>query len=160
GGYPYVFCGQLQSDVGYGSGCAVMERVVLTAAHVVFDDVALTPVPGVNWFFQRHAGVYEPPPKPARGWGMLSGYAAPRTNDASPGISSVASKNRDVAALYFLSTAAGGGFSGYLVSHTGAGEWLFNSSQQTLVGYPVEVVLEPTRGQMHATPIRALTWTQ
>ena len=164
GGYPYVFCGQLQSDVGYGSGCAVKERVVLTAAHVVFDDVELVPVTGVNWFFQRHAGVYEPPPKAARGWCILSGYAAAKTNDPSPGISSVASKNRDVAALYFLSAAAGdaliGGFSGYLVSRAPVGEWLFNASQEMLVGYPVEGVPELNRGRMHATPIRTLTWNQ
>jgi len=158
-GYPYVFCGQLQSDLGYGSGCAVKERIVLTAAHVVFDAEAMSCAPGVNWFFQRQVGVYEPPPQVARGACVLSGYADRRNADPTPGISSPATKDRDIAVVYFLSAAAGHGFSGYLVSHT-PGEWLFNSSQETLVGYPVEVVAEPNRGRMHATPIARLSWNQ
>ena len=62
--------------------------VVLTAAHVVFDDRALTylPASGVKWFFQRHAGVYEPAPQTPRGWVVLGGYAAQRTADATPGV--------------------------------------------------------------------------
>jgi hypothetical protein len=35
---PYAFNGQLQTANGFGSGVAVREKVVLTAAHVVFDD--------------------------------------------------------------------------------------------------------------------------
>jgi len=156
-GLPNVFNGQLVSDTGYGSGCVVKRRVVLTAAHVVFDDAALSYVPNVKWFFERHAAnsgatePYEPPAQAPRGWYAFSGYSAARTNDNSPGVSSLASQNLDVAALYFSADAGRGGQSGYLVSQAGTNEWLQSGFQKTLVGYPVEVVPEVDRGRMHAT---------
>ena len=146
---PYTFLGQILSDAGWGSGWVAKERVVLTAAHVVYDDVQFSflPVGSVKWFFQRHAGTYEPAPKLPRGWVVLSGYADRRVADATPGFSSVASQNRDVAALYFYEPAGRrsaadvpGGYGGYLVSRPGESgqEWLFNSNFKTLAGYPVE----------------------
>jgi len=98
--------------------------VVLTAAHVVFDDSTLSYVARVRWFFQREKGEFEPPAQTPRGWYVFSGYAAARTNDNTPGVSSPASQNLDVAALYFLEDAGRGGQSGYLVSEPGATEWL------------------------------------
>ena len=148
---PYPWCGQLLSDVGYGSGCVVKKRVVLSAGHVVFDDANLSFVSGVNWFFQRHQGIYEPPPQVPRGWYVFGGYAAARTNDNSPGVSSPTSQNLDLAALYFLEDAGRGGFSGYLVSNPAGVEWLQASAQKALIGYPVEIVPENNRGRMHAT---------
>ena len=40
--YPFGFNGQLETDVGYGSGVAVQTNVVLTAAHMVFNDQTLS----------------------------------------------------------------------------------------------------------------------
>lgn len=148
---PYPWTGQLLSDSGYGSGVVAKRRVVLTAAHVVFDDSTLSYVTRVRWFFQRHKGEFEPPAQTPRGWYAFSGYAAARTNDNSPGVSSPTSQNLDVAALYFLEDAGRGGQSGYLVSEPGGTEWLQASALKTLVGYPVEVVNEINRGRMHAT---------
>ena len=54
--YPFGFNGQLQSDVGYGSGVAVQTNVVLTAAHMVFNDQTLSYVSQVYWYFQEEAG--------------------------------------------------------------------------------------------------------
>ena len=68
--YPFGYCGQLQSDVGYGSGAAVSTNVVLTVAHLVFDDQTLSYVSQVYWFIQEEAGISEPPPQAARGVGM------------------------------------------------------------------------------------------
>jgi len=150
-GLPYVYCGQLLTEVGYGSGCAVKPRVVLTAAHVVFNDANLAYVPSAQWFFQRYAGTYEPSAQAPRGWYIFDGYAAARTNDNSPGVSSPLSQNLDVAALYFLADAARGGASGYLVSDPGSTEWLQATALKTLVGYPVEVVSDLNRGKLHAT---------
>ncbi len=150
-GLPYAYNGQLWSEAGYGSGAVVKRRVVLTAGHLVFNDATLSYVPGVKWFFQRQKGEYEPPAQTARGWYVFSGYAAARTNDASPGVSSPASQNLDVAALYFLEDAGRGGQSGYLVSEPGGTEWLQASALKMLVGYPVETVSELNRGRMHAT---------
>jgi hypothetical protein len=140
--YPYGFNGQLESDVGYGSGVAVQTNVVLTAAHLVFNDQTLSYVSQAYWFYQEEAGVFEPDPLPARGWYVLSGYAAQRTNDLAGGLapdeSSPQSRNLDVAALYFLSPVANGGYGGYLPSDAVPNEWLSSTANKMLVGYPVD----------------------
>src|SRR5262249_38746743 len=76
--YPFGFNGQLQSEVGYGSGVAVDANVVLTAAHVVFNDQTLTYASDVWWFLRKNPGIINPPPLQARGAYVLSGYAAQR----------------------------------------------------------------------------------
>jgi hypothetical protein len=141
---PYAYCGQLLTAAGYGSGTVVKERVVLTAAHVVFNDASLSYVDGARWFFQRQAGVYEPPSQEPRGWYVFGGYATQRTNDMSPGVSTLESRSRDVAALYFLETATSanlpgrGCYSGFLVSTPGQ-EWLtMTARHKLLTGYPLE----------------------
>jgi sugar lactone lactonase YvrE len=139
--FPFGFNGQLQTDVGYGSGVAVETNTVLTAAHLVFNDQTLSYVGQAYWYFQREAGLSEPEPLPARGWYILSGYAAQRTNDLTtyaPDTSTPQSRNFDVAALYFLSPAAGGGFGGYLPSDASPNPWLTGSSLKMLAGYPVD----------------------
>ncbi len=142
--YPYGFNGQLQSDVGYGSGVAVQTNVVLTAAHLVFNDQTLSYVNAAYWYFQQEAGVFSPEPQMARGWYVLSGYAAQRTNDLLGGLgpdqSSPQSRNLDVAALYFPKPVAGpgGGYGGYLPSDAVPNSWLTSTSQKMLVGYPVD----------------------
>ncbi len=142
--YPFGFNGQLESDVGYGSGVAVQTNVVLTAAHLVFNDETLSYVSQVYWYFQQEIGVFQPEPMAARGWYVLSGYAAQRTNDMLGGLgpdqSSPQSRNLDVAALYFLSPVAGpgGGYGGYLPSDAAPNSWLTSTSLKMLVGYPVD----------------------
>ncbi len=140
---PFGFNGQLQSDTGNGSGVAVQTNVVLTAAHVVFNDQTLSYVSQTFWYFQRTAGVSDPPPQAARGYYLLSGYAAQRTNDLqsglyAPGQSTPQSRNLDVAALYFLAPVAGGGHGGYLPSDQTPNAWLSGASLKMLVGYPVD----------------------
>ncbi|HEY1662175.1 MAG TPA: choice-of-anchor Q domain-containing protein [Verrucomicrobiae bacterium] len=140
--YPFGFNGQLQSDVGYGSGVAVQPNVVLTAAHMVFNDQTLGYVSQVFWYFQQESGMSALQPQAARGWYVLSGYASQRTNDLKGGLgvdqSSPQSRNLDVAALYFLSPAAGGGYSGYLPADASPNPWLTGNSLKMLVGYPVD----------------------
>ncbi|HEY1661740.1 MAG TPA: SBBP repeat-containing protein [Verrucomicrobiae bacterium] len=141
--YPFGFNGQLQSDVGYGSGVAVQTNVVLTAAHMVFNDQTLSYVSQVYWYFRQETGVSSPEPQAARGWYVLSGYAAQRTNDLQSGLvgpnqSTPQSRNLDVAALYFLLPVAGGGYGGYLPSDQSPNPWLTGSSLKMLVGYPVD----------------------
>jgi hypothetical protein len=148
---PYAFVGQVQSEIGYGSGTVVREKVVLTAAHVVFDDASLTFATEARWFFQRHKGDYEPQPQAARGWYVFSGYAAQRQSENTPGLSSPSSQNLDVAALYFLAPAGRGGSTGYLVSDAGGTEWLQVSTEKILVGYPVDGISDNNVGRMHAT---------
>jgi hypothetical protein len=155
GGAPYAYNGQLLTDVGYGSGCVVQPQVVLTAGHLVFNDLTLSYVNNVFWFFQEYAGIYNPPAQTPRGWYIFGGYAAARTNDLAhgdnPGEESSASQNDDVAALYFLSSAGRGGSSGYLVSATTGTEWLQAATLKTLVGYPVNDISANNVGTMYAT---------
>jgi sugar lactone lactonase YvrE len=156
-GLPYVYNGQLLTDVGSGSGCVVQPRVVLTGGHMVFSDLTLSFVENVYWFFQEYAGTYDPPAQTPAGWYIFNGYASARSNDLangiSPGVESPVSENLDVATLYFLSDAGRGGSSGYLVSGSNTTEWLQATALKTLVGYPAigngNNTVNP--GQMYAT---------
>ena len=139
---PFGFNGQLVSDVGYGSGVAVQTNVVLTAAHLVFNDQTLSYASQATWFFQEETGVFAPDPMQARGWYVLSGYAAQRISDVQGGLgqyqSTPASRNLDVAALYFTSAVAGGGYAECLFSDATINPWLTSTNEKMLVGYPVD----------------------
>ena len=116
----------------------VKPRVVLTAGHMVFNDRTLTFMTNVYWFPRRYAGQFEPRPVQPRGWYVFAGYDAQRAVDDSPGVSSPAAQQLDVAALYFYQDAvAGGGQSGYLVSDAGK-NWLTGSEAKRLTGYPLD----------------------
>jgi hypothetical protein len=140
--YPFGFNGQLLSDQGYGSGVAVLDHVVLTAAHLVFEDETLSYVSRAHWFFQQETGIFSPLPQGARAFFVLSGYAAQRAfdraNGIAPGQSTPQSRNLDVAALWFESSVAGGGWGGYLDSDTVPNQWLTGNALKMLVGYPVD----------------------
>jgi sugar lactone lactonase YvrE len=139
--YPFGFNGQLETDVGYGSGVAVQANVVLTAAHLVFNDQNLSYVSQAYWYFQEETGVFQPQPIAARGWYVLSGYAAQRTIDMEvypPGYYTPQAANLDVAAMYFLQYVAGGGYGGYLPSDASPNTWLTSTAEKMLVGYPVD----------------------
>jgi len=161
---PYAFVGQIRSDVGSATGFVVEDRVVATAGHVVFDDGTFSYVTGLQWLFQREAGTYEPVPQVPRGFYVFDGYAAQREAENTPGVSSPASQNLDVAALYFLAEAGGGGASGYLASDAFTNEFLLPLNQSTptvtLVGYPVDGIAANQQGQMFATPATTATFTQ
>jgi hypothetical protein len=162
--FPYGFNGELQTDVGYGSGVVVRQNIVLTAGHMVFNDETLSYVSQAYWSFEQEGGNFGPDPLSARGWYVLSGYAAQRISDIgngyAPDESSLASQNLDVAALYFLKPAGRGGYGGYLASDTVPNQWLTSLQLKTLVGYPVDgSVFGQTvqAGQMYYTsPVSSL----
>ncbi|HEX3800918.1 MAG TPA: hypothetical protein VH413_19655 [Verrucomicrobiae bacterium] len=141
--FPFAFDGQLQTDVGFGSGVVVQTNVVLTAAHLLFDDETQSYASGAYFFLQKELPTYVPSAEIARGWYLLSGYATQRTNDLNsglfgPDVSSPDSRNLDVAAIYFQTAVAGGGFGGYLPSDAVPNQWLSGNSEKMLVGYPVD----------------------
>ena len=136
-GEPHAFSGQLLGEGGYGSGTVVKKRVVLTAAHLVFNDRVLSFVTNVYWFHRRYAGEYEPRPQQPRGWYVFGGYDAQRAVERTPGVSSPVSQQLDTAALFFYEDAGGGGQSGYLASDTGT-NWLTGSADKLLTGYPLD----------------------
>jgi len=154
-GVPYAVCGQLFTDVGYGSGFVVKPHTVLTAGHVLFDPVELSfvGVDAVSWLLQRQAGEHEPLPLTPRGWYVLEGYAAARSNDFRNGLnsnqSSDKSQQRDVAALFFTQVAGAGGYGGFLTSDTNTHVWLTDPTFKMLLGYPIEGVPPTNMGKMH-----------
>jgi hypothetical protein len=170
---PYLYNGLIETEDGFGSGVVVKERVVLTAAHVLFDDTLLSYAKRVKWFLQKHKGDYEPVGQVPRGWYIFDGYAAQRTYDlgagGSPGISTRDSQNFDAAAMYFVEITAPnpdpnlpgrGGYGGCLASDLAINEWLTSSRLKMLVGYPLEGIAETNQGKMHATTPTNLRFTK
>jgi hypothetical protein len=82
---PYPMAGQLKTPMGYGSGIAVRQRVVLTAAHVLFDESTgqMVPPESIEWYVERHAGDagYEPIPVKAVGYYVNENYLAARNTE-------------------------------------------------------------------------------
>ena len=140
---PFGFNGQLQTDIGYGSGVAAGTNVVLTAAHLVFNDQTLSYVSSAYWFFRQDPSILDPTPQAARGWYLLSGYAEQRTNDLQSGYSPDESTRRPRGTwtwrrFIFPLPVAGGGSGGYLPSDNVPNTWLSGSASKMLVGYPVD----------------------
>ncbi len=160
---PFLFNGQIKVGDGFASGCVVQKHVVLTAAHVLFDDESLSFVTDVKWFFQRQRGQYEPPPQTPRGSYVQEGYSAQRASDGAaqePGISTPASQMLDIATMFFLDPPGRGGSSGYLSSDAAQNEWLTTVRNKQLIGYPIDGVPSNDRGKMHATAVANLTFTR
>jgi hypothetical protein len=149
----FRYNGQLETNLGFSSGFVVQKHVVLTAAHALFDDVQQSYVADgtVKWFFQRYRDRHEPVPQFPRGWYVFTSYAAARTEAGTePGVSTPASQNADVAALFFLEDGRAqqanlpgrGGYGGYLSSNSTDNPWLISSAEKLLVGYPTANVAE------------------
>jgi phosphodiesterase/alkaline phosphatase D-like protein len=149
---PNAFVGQIRGDAGSGTGFVVRPRVVATVGHVVFNDGTLAATTGLQWLFQNDRNVHEPVPVIPRGSYLMTGYAAQRALDNSPGVSSPESQNLDVATMFFLQDVGRGGFSGYLASDTSINEFLVSDSLKTLAGYPVDGTPEADLDRLHATP--------
>ena len=162
--FPYTFDGQIATEAGQGSGFVVKERVVLTAAHVVYDDNKFDFAKQVRWFFQRYKGFHEPKGEKPRGWYVSDSYSSQRKLENTPGVSSPRAKNVDVAALYFTGPAGRGGFGGYLASDADNNEWLVTGASgprlKMLVGYPIDNIADADHGKLHATGVAPINFTQ
>lgn len=170
---PYMFVGQIRSNVGYGSGFLVRPRTVATAAHVIFDDVTLSGITDLQWLFQQDKGIHEPQPMTPRGSYILTGYAARRTLENSPGDFAQESQNLDVGAIYFFEEDAGrGGFTGFLTSGRSPNEFLVPRPSNTnppvtpdpsfamITGYPVSGISPSDQGKMHTTAPKRVVFTK
>ena len=152
---PYLYLGQIETPLGNGTGTVVSDKVVLTAAHVLFDDGAYTYQGNVKWRFQRYAGSYEPSQQIPRGWQIFDGgysaaFASQKRVEATPGISSLRAHDLDIAAMYFLESAGRGGKSGYLVSNeTASNPWLTDAGKNRLLaGYPLDGISTTNQGKL------------
>ncbi|MBL9130730.1 MAG: trypsin-like peptidase domain-containing protein [Verrucomicrobiaceae bacterium] len=158
---PHAFVGQIRSRAGVGSGFVVRPLVVATAAHVVWDDVSESTAQEIEWLFQKHAGEHEPRPLIPRGHYLITGYAAQRHAENTPGTSTPASQTLDVATLYFNEKAGRDGYSGYLASDLpdNSTEYLLAIRDKTLIGYPFDGISPLLQGVMHATPAADIVFT-
>ncbi|MES2661054.1 MAG: leucine-rich repeat protein [Verrucomicrobiota bacterium] len=157
---PYAWVGQFRSDVGAGSGFVVRPGVVATAGHVLFDDGTLSSATNMQWLHRQDHQVHDPVPLNPRGYFLLTGYAAQRAIDDSPGSSTPESQNLDAAAAYFLTDPGNDGFSGYLASDANDNEFLLSTALKTLVGYPVDGIAAPDLNRMHATSPADVAFTR
>lgn len=136
---PYFHLGQVQTPRGFGTAFVVREKVALTAAHVIFDDIGYTWLPDTQFFPQRYRGAvdqHEPPPLVPRGYYHFTDYAAKRIEEGTPGEAGLASRNLDVAALFFVEDDWRLGYGGYLASGADENDWLTGSREKLLAGYP------------------------
>ena len=157
---PFAYTGQFRSDAGAGSGFVVRPGVVATAAHVLFDDGTLSSATNMQWLHRHDQQAHDPVPLIPRGYFLLTGYAAQRAADNSPGSSTPESQNLDAAAAYFLSDPGKGGFSGYLASDSTSNEFLLSTALKTLLGYPVDGTPEANLNRMHHSEPADIAFTQ
>jgi len=157
---PYSWVGQFRSDAGAGSGFVVRPGVVATAGHVMFDDGTLSSATGMQWLHRHDNQVHDPVPLNPRGYFLLTGYAAQRAIDDSPGTSTPQSQNLDAAAAYFLNDPGNGGFSGYLATDADDNEFLLSPALKTLAGYPIDGIPALDINRMHASPLANLAFTR
>lgn len=159
---PFYYLGQVASGGGAGTGFATTKHTVLTAAHLIFDDVTLTWRPDARWKHQRYRDHYEPSPRLARGQLARNDYAAQRQKDRledgiPPGVGTRDSRAHDAAVLYFFKPAARGGSGGYLSSE-GPDQWLASDADKLLAGYALDP--DPDKRQHwwkpHASPLDKL----
>ena len=163
---PYPMVGQLKTPTGYGSGIAVRQRVVLTAAHVLFDETTgqMVPPESIEWFVERHAGDagYEPIPVKAAGYYVNENYLAARNTERQqpgwkPGTVTPLSQQWDVAAVYFNEPIARNGQAGYLLASESPSQWVASGERSQLVGYPFGTGSNGIRtgqpGRMHVTDL-------
>jgi hypothetical protein len=160
---PYHYNGLIETEVPsesgsqirFGSGVVVKERVVLTAAHVLFDDRNLTYVTRARWYLQKHMGDHEARPQSPQGWYIRAGYDHQRQKDNSPDVATPESQAMDIAAMFFIGAdnqPGRGGYGGFVASDSDANEWLHSTRPKMLVGYPLNPNNSAQHGQLHATP--------
>ena len=159
---PYYYNGLIETEVPsesgtqlrFGSGVVVKQRVVLTAAHVLFDEVNFTYVTQARWYLQKHRGDYEPRPQLAQGWYIRTGYDARRREEATAANPGTESQSLDVAAMFFEGAdnlPGRGGYGGFVSSDNDGNEWLVSTREKMLVGYPLDPIAPLNHGKMHAT---------
>jgi hypothetical protein len=153
---PCRHAGLLLSDIGYGSGSIIDQRVVLTAAHVIFDDETGTWLPVADFYPRNLRLLSDVRLNPqinrhtAAGGYYWTAYAA-RAQDAGAGNSQTF--NLDAAALYYVA----GDFGDFALVHVDEPDAvgiLRDPRRKTIVGYPVEAggISAQQRGYMFQNP--------
>ena len=155
--YPFNMVGRVSSEKGWGSGTAISQKVVLSAAHVFFDDEILVDWhPGPFEWNLRHSPSNRDFDISARSYQHFSDYAeAIRRFDPGDGTASWEQFNLDVICLIFYNDVANGGYARLGLNR------ITDYSDKMIVGYPNLNYSDsdPRRQTMHSTSLEgSLTW--
>ena len=152
--YPFNMVGIVSSREWWGSGTAISQKVVLSAAHVFFNEEILDWHPGPFEWNLRHSPSNRSFDISARSYRHFSDYAEATRRfdenrlDTKEGIS-WEQFQRDVITLIFYED----------VAHGGSAEWskysISGSSKKMIVGYPNLGYddSDPRRHTMHSTSL-------
>ncbi len=146
--YPFNVVGQVSSPLGRGSGTAISQKVILSCAHVFFNENTLDWSTGPFQWNLLHSPFDQSFDMTARSYQYFSDYAeATRRFDPGGGKSSWEQFNLDAIALIFYEDVANGGYAGW------GRNQITNSSDKMIVGYPdLNYSSYDPRGQtMHST---------
>ena len=131
--YPFNMVGKVFSPEGtVGSGTAVSQKVVLTAAHVFFDEVTIDWQSGQYGWNRQHAPDNRFSRIYSRSYRFFTDYAE-ATRIYQPedlGLSSYEQFNLDVITLLFYEDVANGGHAGI------ASDSMLENVDKMIVGYP------------------------
>ncbi len=136
-----IFVGQLIADGTFSSGVLVRPRVVLTAAHALFQPGSTNFYNNILWFQRRHRGEIEPLPISVTGVAVAPKYieslVANRFNATSASV-----RAHDYAAIYFAQDVVNDLYSGYITNsflpnQQNLSIFTKRGVYKSLVGYPV-----------------------
>ena len=150
--YPFNMVGKVSSERGEGSGVAISQKVVLSAAHAFFDDdrdIFNWSLGPFKWNL-RHSPSNQSFDMSARSYRHFSDYVrAAQKFSPGKGLGSGEQANRDAIALIFFEDVADGGHARWGRSR------ITDNSDKMIVGYPsLEYDLsDPRRQTMHSTSI-------
>ncbi|MCW1925191.1 hypothetical protein OKA05_21705 [Luteolibacter arcticus] len=160
---PLAFTGQIESDLGFGSGVVVADHAVLTTARLVFDPAKLAFVPKVVWRLPGGGGTAVPDINEPASILLLTGYA-PVLLEASAG--TPAADEVDLAVLAFRpmtlpdhDNAPGqGGYSGFAVD-LGTATWAGPGQTRVLTSFPMAGVAKENHGRLHRRDVSSPTFS-
>ncbi len=133
-----------------GSGTAISEKLVLTAAHVFYDDGVLAWYPSPFRWNWKHSPSNQSFDMHSRAYRHFSDYAeATRRFQPDDGTYSYEQFNLDVIALIFFEDVANGGYAGWGPNK------ITSNFEKMIVGYPNlnYSSSDPRRDTMHSTSL-------
>lgn len=145
---PYQYIGKIRTPLGRGSGTAVADGVVLTAAHLFFDFNGLQ-WSDVQWFPRQLQGTFQAAPVLPRGILYRTSYAKLVAPDSVEGeVADLPEDDQEVdfAVLYF-GTSWEGGSANFLQS-TAEKNWITGTESKHAVGYPQRSQSYPDKGKI------------
>ena len=156
--YPFNMVGKVQSgeiitdlvvSINEGSGVAISQKIVLSAAHIFFDRDRIDWMPGPFRWNLRHSPSNKSWDLSARSYHVFSDYAeASRLFDFG-GSPSREQENRDIMLLIFYEDVADGGWARWGVNR------INTNIDKMIVGYPSGLYSysDPRTDMMHSTSL-------